>query len=92
MTHENKVPSVTCGTHGKQPQTFVCVHIIESVKTGDPKGFWWSRGEDGVWDAICDECNNLSQDAFDALGADNIGVICLGCFEDAAALNEIDLD
>ena len=45
-----KVPSVTCGTHGKQPQTFVCRHIIESLKSGEPKGFWWSRGPDGVWD------------------------------------------
>ena len=88
----DQVPSVTCGTHGKQPQTFVCVHIIESLKTGDPKGFWWSRGPDGVWDAVCTDCNNLSQQEFDALGGDNIKVICLGCFEDAAALNEINLD
>ncbi len=92
MTIENQVPSVTCGTHGKQPQTFVCVHIIESVKEGEAKGFWWSRSEDGIWDAICNDCNALSQEAFDALGADNIKTICLGCFEDAAALNEIELD
>jgi hypothetical protein len=87
-----KIPSVTCGTHGEQPQTFVCVHIIESMKNGEAKGFWWSRGEDGVWDAVCDVCNGLSQEAFDALGPGNIGVICLGCFEDAAALNEIELE
>lgn len=87
-----KVPSVTCGTHGKQPQTFVCVHIIESVKDGEPKGFWWSRSEDGIWDAICNECNSLSQEAFDALGAANIKTICLGCYEDAAVLNEVELD
>lgn len=92
MTIENQVPSVTCGTHGKQPQTFVCVHIIESVKEGEAKGFWWSRSEEGIWDAICNDCNALSQEAFDALGADNIKTICLGCFEDAAALNEIELD
>ena len=88
----NQLPSVTCGTHGTQPQTFVCVHIVEALKTGEPCGFWWSRAEDGVWDAVCTDCNNLSQEAFDALGADNIKIICLGCFEDAAALNEIDLD
>ncbi|MEO1243947.1 MAG: hypothetical protein AAFX54_18715 [Pseudomonadota bacterium] len=92
MATDNQVPSVTCGTHGEQPQTFVCVHIIESVKDGEPKGFWWSRSEDGIWDAVCDACNNLSQEAFDALGPDNIGIICLGCFEDAAALNEIELE
>ncbi len=87
-----KIPSVTCGTHGEQPKTFVCVHIIEALKKGAPSGFWWSRSEDGVWDAVCTDCNNLSQKEFDALGPKNIGVICLGCFEDAAALNEIELE
>ena len=87
-----KIPSVTCGTHGEQPQTFVCRHIIEALKKGESTGFWWSRSEEGVWDAICNECNNLSQEDFDRLGSDNIGVICLGCFEDAATLNEVELD
>jgi len=87
-----KIPSVTCGTHGRQPQSFVCVHIIDALRKGAPNGFWWSRGEDGVWDAVCNDCNGLSQAAFDALGEENIGVICLGCFEDGAALNEAELD
>ena len=86
-----KVPSVNCGTHGRQPLTYVCVHILESLRTGEPKGFWWSRGEDGVWDAVCSDCNALSQEDFEALGPENIEVVCLGCFEDAAALNEIEL-
>ena len=89
---EALIPLVTCGTHGRQPQTFVCVHIVEAMKTGEPAGFWWSRSEDGVWDAVCNECNNLSQTEFDALGADNIKLICLGCYEDAAAMNEIELE
>ena len=87
-----KIPSVTCGTHGKQPQTFVCVHIIEAFKKGERSGFWWSRSEDGIWDAICTDCNNLSQEEFDALGPQNITTLCLGCFEDAATLNDVDLD
>ena len=87
-----KIPSVTCGTHGKQPQAFVCVHIVEALKQGAPNGFWWSRGEDGVWDALCNECNNLSQEAFDKQGQDTIATICLGCFEDAATLNDVELE
>lgn len=87
-----KIPSINCDTHGRQPQTFVCVHIIEGMKSGEATGFWWSRSEDGVWDAICSECNALSQEAFDALGPSNIAAICLGCFEDAAALNEVELE
>ena len=91
MPDDNLIPSVTCGTHGEQPQTFVCTHIVEALKEGEPCGFWWSRGEDGVWDAVCTDCNNQTQEAFTALGKENIKLICLGCFEDAAALNEIDL-
>ncbi|MEM9495068.1 MAG: hypothetical protein AAGA09_03620 [Pseudomonadota bacterium] len=86
------IPTVSCGTHGVQPQTFVCVHIVAALKNGEPCGFWWSRSEDGVWDAVCNLCNDLDQAAFDALGAGNISAICLGCFEDAAALNEVELD
>lgn len=85
------IPTVTCGTHGEQPQTFVCVHIIESLKSGEPAGFWWSREPDGTYDAVCSACNALSQEAFDALGPKNIKTLCLGCFEDAAALNEVDI-
>ncbi len=91
MTTDGPIPSIKCGTHGEQPQTYVCVHIIESVKDGEPRGFWWSRSEEGVWDAVCTECNNLSQEAFDALGPDNIKIICLGCFEDAAVINETEI-
>ncbi|MEM9014214.1 MAG: hypothetical protein AAGB02_03810 [Pseudomonadota bacterium] len=85
------IETVDCGTHGRQPKTYVCVHIIEGVQKGEPTGFWWSRSETGVWDAVCSACNELSQDAFDALGPENIGVICLSCFEDAAELNEVEL-
>ena len=86
------VETVKCGTHGEQPITFVCVHIIESVKSGEPCGFWWSRSEDGIWDSVCSACNDLSQDAFEALGPKNIQIVCLGCFEDAAILNDIELE
>ena len=85
------VKTIPCATHGKQPETFVCVHILEGVKSGTPTGFWWSVTQDGVWDAVCTECNNLSQEEFEALGPKNIAVVCLGCFEDAAALNEVEL-
>ena len=89
---DTPLETIECGSHGRQPVTYVCVHIIEASQSGEPCGFWWSRGEDGVWDAVCSACNDLSQEAFEALGSDNIKVVCLGCFEDAAVLNEVELD
>ena len=81
---------ITCGTHGQQDATYVCNHIIESLKTGEPCGFCWNKSDD-AWEAICDDCNNLSPEAFAEIAEDNINLLCFGCFRDAAALNGIDI-
>ncbi|MEM8935575.1 MAG: hypothetical protein AAGC77_04130 [Pseudomonadota bacterium] len=83
--------TITCPAHGSQPETFVCVHIIEGMEAGEARGFWYSKNPDGVYDAVCGACDALSQDDFDALGPENIKVICFGCFKEAAALNDIDI-
>ena len=82
--------SIKCGTHGIQEQTFVCRHIIESLKDGEARGFVWNRA-DGVFEAICSDCNDLSEDEFAAAAPENINPLCFGCFQDAAALNGVDI-
>jgi len=51
--------SVNCTIHGPQPETFVCQHIVASLTTGEPVGFWWStqNPENSQPDAWCTECN-----------------------------------
>ncbi len=82
---------LTCSTHGTQNQTFVCRHIIEGLTQGEPRGFYWGK-EDGVFEAICDDCNELSEAAFNAQGVDIIESLCFGCFCDAAQMNGIDAE
>ena len=82
---------ITCGTHGRQDSTFVCVHIIETLKDGEPRGFWWSNHE-GTFEAVCSACNDLSEEEFFAQGPEVIEPLCFGCFKDAAAINGFDID
>lgn len=83
--------TLTCGTHGKQPATYVCTHIIDSLKTGEPVGFWWSV-EDGDYTAICGECNEMSEAEWEQEAPKLIQILCKGCFMDAANMNDIDIE
>ena len=33
---------IHCCEHGEQEETFVCQHIVETLKDKKPRGFWWS--------------------------------------------------
>ncbi|VAV91450.1 hypothetical protein MNBD_ALPHA06-1948, partial [hydrothermal vent metagenome] len=82
---------LTCGTHGEQPETFVCKHIVNSMKTGKEVGFFWSV-DDGVYDAVCEKCNNMSDKKWQAKSADLGRLLCLGCFKVAAELNGAEIE
>jgi len=82
--------TITCGTHGKQEQTYVCCHIIETLKDGEARGFCWNKAGD-EFQAICNACNDLSDEEFAAAEPENINLLCFGCFQDAAAINGVDI-
>jgi len=79
-----------CGTHGEQPETFVCKHIVQSMKTGKEVGFYWSNNDD-TYDAICNSCNNLSEAQWEQDQAKLGRLLCLGCFKVAAELNGVEI-
>ena len=81
--------SVECRVHGVQPTTFVCQHIADSLRTGEPVGFYWSRDDVSPRpDAWCSACNDRVErsggewvgDAREHLGAK---VLCGSCYDDA---------
>ena len=47
---------VKCDTHGVQDATYVCRHIVGSLHTGVPVGFFWAEAESGRGDAWCAAC------------------------------------
>ncbi|GDY26276.1 hypothetical protein AHAT_21660 [Agarivorans sp. Toyoura001] len=49
---------VECSIHGLQQETFVCQHIVQTVKDGVPRGFWWANDPDNqrpnAWCSACE--------------------------------------
>ncbi len=80
-----------CATHGEQKVTLVCKHIPAAMKTGEAAGFYWSN-EGGEYDAICEECNELSDKEWQAQQEELVTAICLGCFTAAALANGVEME
>lgn len=80
-----------CGTHGRQKQTYVCKHIIETLEDGEPRGFYWDYSEN-AHEAICKACNDLDEVAFQKAMTDTMRELCYGCFREAAAMNGVILE
>lgn len=81
---------LSCGTHGKQPETAVCKHIVKAMKTGKEVGFYWSV-ENQEYDAVCEKCNKLSDEQWLSQQNDLIRLLCLGCFKVAAGHHGIEI-
>jgi hypothetical protein len=85
---------IDCSVHGKQDKTYVCRHILASLRDRRVRGFWFDTAEeDRRPDAWCDECNAHLM-AFggkwtdEAQAACQIAVLCGKCYDDAKMLNE----
>jgi len=87
------VKTVQCSIHGEQEETFVCRHLVESLHTGIPVGFFFESEPRG--DAWCSECEvvrlreggeggdwNERSEAFA-----EIRLICGRCYDEIKALN-----
>ncbi len=82
-----------CASHGPQPETFVCGHIAESLKTGHPVGFFWSSEDTSEFpDAWCSECNGrLAASGWEwtpeTESLAHIKLMCGRCYVQARELN-----
>jgi len=85
---------VECSEHGAQQETFVCQHLLSSLKTGQKVGFYWSSEPRG--DAWCDACEDVRIAEGGATGDWNqrsegfaaIKVLCGACYDRVRELNE----
>jgi hypothetical protein len=86
-------PECQCDRHGLQEETFVCQHIVASLRDGLPRGFYWPRDSDqNRPDAWCSECNErLLQADWEwtppTIEAAGVRLLCGRCYDDAKALN-----
>jgi hypothetical protein len=80
---------VACDEHGEDLATYVCVHVLDSLQDKKPRGFLWSLDDDDDYSAICQECNDMSDEEWEQKSSDLLRVLCLGCFKKAAELNGV---
>ena len=82
---------VECDVHGPQDPTYVCRHILEALKDGRARGFWFdAENDDERPDAWCDECNRHLLAHGGSWSDENqvpIALLCGKCYDEAKALN-----
>ncbi|MCP4928701.1 MAG: hypothetical protein GY918_06550 [Gammaproteobacteria bacterium] len=77
-----------CATHGKQPETFVCQHILGGLIDKKRVGFFWTQDdpENPYPDAWCSDCEERVKKtggdwAGEALDKLKPEVLCAECYK-----------
>ena len=85
---------VTCNEHGIQQATYVCQHIVESLRDGIPRGFWSSEDcpenpRPDSWCNTCDELlNRINEWRDESETFTGIKLLCGICYDRAKNMNE----
>ena len=84
---------VECAKHGPQEETFVCCHLVESLRTRKKVGFYYSSEPRG--DAWCEACEEVRireggetgnwNDRSEAFA--DIKLLCGACYDEVRKLN-----
>ncbi|UPR53321.1 hypothetical protein ITG09_06775 [Vibrio cyclitrophicus] len=84
---------IECSVHGKQQETFVCQHIVQSLEDKKARGFWWSEtpGNERS-DAWCSECESKVKDTNgewtpEILAFAKVTLLCGACYDQAKLIN-----
>lgn len=91
MSEEGKF--IECDKHGKQQETFVCQHIVQTILDGKIRGFWSAGDSDNPRpDAWCSECDANYQASGGVWNDENeafagIKIICGACYDQAKEIN-----
>ena len=87
-------PHVECREHGRQPVTYVCKHIFQSLVIGKPRGFCSAEPNaenlrPDAWCSVCEEMVNRAGDWSDELEAiAGVKSLCGACYDRAKLLNQ----
>ena len=50
---------LTCEKHGEQNEAIICIHLVNTLTDRKPRGFIWSRDDDGSINAYCIGCKDM---------------------------------
>jgi hypothetical protein len=85
--------TVICGEHGEQPRTYVCDHIVQTLRDRRPRGFFFDADSDQEYpDAWCGQCDEMLHAAggewTEELGTTaHVRLLCARCYLTAKAIN-----
>jgi hypothetical protein len=82
---------VECDEHGAAASTIVCMHVADGLRDGRPRGFLWSIDDEGEHQAVCSDCDALSQDEWSRVAVDFGRVLCFECYLRAARMNGVEV-
>jgi hypothetical protein len=51
--------AVECPEHGAQPATYVCQHLLQTLRDSKPRGFFCANDGSEYPDAWCHECEQM---------------------------------
>jgi hypothetical protein len=86
---------VRCDIHGDRQETFVCQHVVMSLFTTEPVGFWWADDPGNSYpDAWCTSCNEVLKEEHGewttrSESVADIKLLCAKCYEKARGLNGV---
>jgi hypothetical protein len=86
---------IQCGEHGLQDKTFVCQHVLMSLRDGIQRGFFWSQNPDSSRpDAWCRDCNERvgatgGEWTAEAEALAGVTLLCGACYDRVKAMNGI---
>ena len=84
---------IRCDVHGDQPETFLCQHVVTSLFTSQPVGFWWADDPGNPHpDAWCTACNEVLKEENGewtkrSESFADLKLLCAKCYEKARELN-----
>ena len=83
---------VECQSHGLQERTFVCQHIVQSLHTRLPVGFFVGpESTEARPDASCNICNDARESAGgewtdEVMKIVQLKILCGACYDEAREL------
>ena len=89
---DEKPGQIECGVHGLQDETFVCQHIVGSLRTRQAVGFHWPASPPQRRpDAWCSKCEVQRVEAGgewteDVLASVGLKILCGGCYDTAKGI------
>jgi hypothetical protein len=91
---EDEERYVECSVHGTQQATFVCQHLVHSLRTGEYVGFCCAEsGGNPRPDAWCDECEKAVQATDGEWNNESeafagIKLLCGACYDRVKHINQ----